>query len=83
MDNLAKLVNEPIPMISELSIDLVPPGHIRCFWLQLVTDGMGLPVRIPVMVARGMQPGDIVGLTAAVHGNELNGIPVIQRLFKD
>ena len=34
-------------------------------------------VTIPVMVARGMIPGNVVGITAALHGNELNGIPLI------
>jgi len=33
------------------------------------------------MVARGRQPGPVLGITAAVHGNELNGIPLIQELF--
>ncbi|MEL7221576.1 MAG: succinylglutamate desuccinylase/aspartoacylase family protein [Bacteroidota bacterium] len=35
------------------------------------------------MIARGLEDGPILGLTAAVHGNELNGIPVIQRLFNE
>ena len=80
---MEKLIHDDIPTIRELSIDLVPEGQIRHFWLELVRDGMGLPIRVPVMIARGAEPGDVVGLTAAVHGNELNGIPVIQRLFKE
>ena len=44
---------------------------------------MGVPIHIPIMVARGNKDGKVLGLTAAVHGNELNGIPVIQRLFKE
>ncbi|MFK7946726.1 MAG: succinylglutamate desuccinylase/aspartoacylase family protein [Saprospiraceae bacterium] len=35
------------------------------------------------MVARGKSDFPILGVTAAVHGNELNGISVIQRLFKE
>ena len=80
---MEKLVHDDIPTIRNLSINLVPEGSIRCFWLEMVRDGMGLPIRIPVMIARGKEPGSVVGLTAAVHGNELNGIPVIQRLFKE
>jgi predicted deacylase len=34
------------------------------------------------MVARGVEKGPVLGITAAVHGNELNGLPVIQRLFE-
>lgn len=58
-----------------------PPQSIRHYWITLITDGMNVPIRIPVMVARGTQDFPVLGLTAAVHGNELNGIPVIQRLF--
>ncbi len=35
------------------------------------------------MVARGRSDFPILGVTAAVHGNELNGISVIQRLFSE
>lgn len=58
-----------------------PPQSICHYWMTLITDGMNVPIRIPVMVARGTQDFPVLGLTAAVHGNELNGIPVIQRLF--
>jgi predicted deacylase len=34
-------------------------------------------------VARGKEDGPILGLTAALHGNELNGIRVIQQLFSE
>lgn len=60
-----------------------PRGTIARYWIHLVNDGMGLPVYLPVLVARGREDGPVLGLTAAVHGNELNGIPVIQRLFKE
>lgn len=38
---------------------------------------MGGFTSIPVMVARGAIPGHVIGITAALHGNELNGIPLI------
>ncbi|MCB0563118.1 MAG: succinylglutamate desuccinylase/aspartoacylase family protein [Phaeodactylibacter sp.] len=71
------------PVIEELLLEEVPPGEVQRFLLHLVTDGMGLPVFIPIIVAKGIQDGPVVGFTAAVHGNELNGIPVIQRLFRE
>lgn len=71
------------PVIEHLEIDDLLPGTLTRFWLHLVTDGMGLPVNIPVLVAKGALPGPTVGITAAVHGNELNGVPIIQRLFKE
>lgn len=75
--------NQVIPVIEKLEVDKVPKGTISRYWLNLVTDGMGQPVQIPIIVARGNQDGKVLGLTAAVHGNELNGIPVIQRIFTE
>lgn len=83
MKKLTESFEKKITTISDLSIDLVPKGKIGHFWLKLVSDGMGVPICIPIMVARGMESGEVVGITAALHGNELNGIPVIQRLFKE
>lgn len=70
-------------IIQYLDIQKVPKGQITRYWLEIVRDGMGVPIHVPIMVARGKQEGKVFGLTAAVHGNELNGIPVIQRLFKE
>ena len=74
-------VDRDIPVIQTLDVEDVPRGTISRYWLHLVTDGMGVPVRVPIIVARGPKDGKVLGLTAAIHGNELNGIPVIQRLF--
>lgn len=67
----------------DLDLTRTKPGCIDKFWVQLATDGIGMPIAVPVMVARGRKSGPIVGITAAVHGNELNGLPVIQRLFSE
>ncbi len=72
-----------IKFIDELDVTTAPKGEITRYWLKLVTDGMGLPINLPIIVARGHEDGKVLGLTAAVHGNELNGIPVVQRLFNE
>jgi len=43
----------------------------------------GVPVSTPVLVANGSAPGPTVCLTAAVHGDELNGIEMVRRIFHD
>lgn len=63
------------------NLEDTPPQSIRHYWITLIRDGMNAPIRVPVLVARGKEDFPVLGLTAAVHGNELNGIPVIQRLF--
>ena len=72
-----------IPTIQQLNVRQAPKGEISRYWLHLISDGLGVPIRVPIMVARGVKPGPVVGINAALHGNELNGVPVIQRLFRE
>lgn len=74
---------QQVRVIKKLEVEHVEKGQLSKFFLHIISDGMGLPVYVPIMVARGVQDGPILGLTAAVHGNELNGVSVIQRLFRD
>ncbi len=69
--------------IRRLKVEDFPKGQITETWFHIINNGIGEAVRIPIMIARGVEDGPVVGLTAALHGNELNGIPVIQRLFKE
>lgn len=66
---------------STLDLASFEPGKVHRCWLELVEDGLGRPERVPVLIGKGRRPGPVVGLTAAVHGNEINGIPVIHGLF--
>lgn len=67
--------------VATLDIGHTEPGTISQNWLHIINNGLGEPVRVPILVGRGRHDGPVLGLTAAVHGDELNGIPVIQRLF--
>jgi len=69
-------------IVESLNVDSLPTAHISRLHVELAHDGLSRPLRVPVLVARGAKPGPVFGLTAALHGNELNGIPVIQRLFQ-
>lgn len=71
------------PVFPELDLAHFPKGKISKAWIQLAQDGIGIPILVPVLIARGKQDGPTLGLTAAIHGDELNGIRVIQRLFKE
>lgn len=72
-----------VPVIDRLELDKLEAGKKHRFLMHIVTDGMSMPIYVPLLVAKGLKPGPVLGITAAVHGNELNGIPVIQRLFKE
>jgi len=41
------------------------------------------PVNIPVTVVRGIEPGPRVVLTAAIHGDELNGVEVVRTIMTE
>ena len=68
--------------VHKLLVTDYPEGKISEAWLHIINNGIGEAVRIPLLIARGRKKGPVLGLTAALHGNELNGIPLIQRLFE-
>ena len=49
------------------------------------TDGTmsGLLPATPVMIIRGKSPGKTMCMTAAIHGDELNGIEIVRRVMYD
>ncbi|MFB6086590.1 MAG: succinylglutamate desuccinylase/aspartoacylase family protein [Halodesulfurarchaeum sp.] len=44
---------------------------------------LGDPIRIPVSIVNGGEPGPTVFMTAATHGDELNGIEVVREVALD
>lgn len=68
--------------VDQLAVEDLPHGRMTRLALALAHDGLGWPIEVPVVVARGERPGPVFGVTAAVHGNEINGIPVIHRLLQ-
>ncbi|MDF1698884.1 MAG: succinylglutamate desuccinylase/aspartoacylase family protein [Saprospiraceae bacterium] len=75
--------NSEVKMIMDFNLEDTPRGKRKHYWLKIISDGFSNPICIPLMVMRGFKDGPILGVTAAVHGNELNGISVIQRLFNE
>ena len=67
--------------VDRLEIESLPKGEFSKLFIELVENGIGQSVEVPVVVARGKKDGPIFGITAALHGNELNGIPVIHQLL--
>lgn len=61
----------------------IPPGTDREVKIVLSETYSGADIRIPVHVIRGAEPGPTVFLTAAVHGDEINGTGLIRSLIVD
>ncbi len=69
-------------IVDELELESLPKGTCTRLQVALIHDGMGRPLRLPVIAARGEREGPVFGITAALHGNEINGIPVVHRLIE-
>ena len=70
-----------VRIVDSLEPSELPAGHCTRLMVNLVHDALGMATQVPMLVARGEKHGPIVGITAAVHGNEVNGISVIHELF--
>ena len=70
-----------VPVISGLDVSKLQVGRHH-FYFQAGRTSSGQPLLVPVIVIRGALPGKRLSLTAAVHGDELNGIAVIHRLLE-
>ncbi|OAG04068.1 deacylase-like protein [Paraphaeosphaeria sporulosa] len=74
-----------VPVISYLNLSDVPTRSVSRYYLRVGELSGGLPVHIPVFVARGtpesLESGKKLSLSAAIHGDELNGVRVVQRIF--
>ncbi|RIV43891.1 succinylglutamate desuccinylase/aspartoacylase family protein [Flagellimonas pelagia] len=68
-------------VVDEINLTDYKAGTINRIWLQLGDDGFSNPIMIPVIIAKGSGEGEVLGLTASIHGNELNGIPIIQNVI--
>lgn len=69
-----------LPVFKSLDIKILPFDAVSKFFINITPCAIG-SVDVPVYAYRSSKPGPVVGITCAIHGNEVNGIPVIQRLF--
>jgi predicted deacylase len=65
-----------------LDVDILPGETQRLSW-SATELFEGVPVATPVLVVNGALPGPTLCLTAAVHGDELNGIEMVRRVMHD
>ena len=59
---------------------IVAPGETANFRYTISETYLGEPVRIPVTVINGKEPGPNAVLSAASHGDELNGIEIVREV---
>ncbi len=71
---------DSIPIIDRLDTADLPAGQIQRFWFRAGETQLAQAWYVPVIVVKGTRPGPRLLLTAAIHGDELNGIDVIHQL---
>lgn len=59
----------------------IPPGERRTLQWHSVQSIGSFSVPIPVIVVNGSKPGPAICMTAAIHGDELNGIEVVREVI--
>lgn len=64
-----------------LSGEKIAPASLRSVALKFGESYAGDTLRTSVLIARGARPGPRQCLTAAIHGDELNGIEVVRRVL--
>ena len=74
---LPETTNTPLLMLDS---EVEPGTAARLAW-QPGESFAGVAVPTPVLVVHGAQPGPTLCLTAAVHGDELNGIEIVRRVL--
>lgn len=76
-----------VPVIHDLDLARVPARSVTKYYLRAGEVNGGHPVHIPVLVARGtpesLETGKKLSLSATVHGDELNPVRVVQRVFDE
>ena len=66
----------------DLVISSLKRGVVHRFHIHLSDNSLGVPWRVPVIILRGEKKGPTLGLTAALHGDELNGISTIFKIIE-
>jgi len=62
---------------------VIPPGERGRVELPAARLATGSPLGIPLEVLHGRRPGPRVWLTAAIHGDELNGVEIIRQVLAE
>ncbi len=65
----------------EIAGERIALGESRDLSLAVTQSFSGTDVSIPLRVVRGAEPGPVLLLTAAVHGDELNGTGIIREII--
>lgn len=73
----------PLPAPLRLAGENIPSGERRRIEVPTGSLATGTTLSLPVEVLHGTRPGPRLWLSAAIHGDELNGIEIIRQVLAD
>lgn len=75
-------MNQTDSAVSPFAIanETIAPGERRTLAIPVSRELSGLSASLPLQVLHGARPGPAVFVSAAIHGDELNGIAIVQQL---
>ncbi len=65
----------------EIAKEIIAPGKLRRFELPVSRLATQTLVSLPVTVVNGVEPGPKLWLSAAIHGDEINGVEIIAQIL--
>ncbi len=65
----------------EIAKEIIPPGQLHRFEIPVSRLATQTLVSLPVTVINGIEPGPKLWLSAAIHGDELNGVEIIAQIL--
>lgn len=67
--------------VFQINGEIIPPGEQRIIHLPGSRLFDSTSISIPVEVVRGQENGPVLFLSAAIHGDEINGVEIIHRVM--
>ncbi len=77
---MSSFQSEPTPPISVLGAE-VPAGTKHRLEMFVSSLSTGTPLTVPVIVVNGRLPGPRLILSAAIHGDEINGVEICRQVL--
>lgn len=69
------------PLLSSID-DKFNPGTRQFVYIDIPELPNGAPMQLPVAVVDGAEPGPTCWISAAIHGDEINGVDIVRRLMR-
>jgi len=79
LEEIAKQHKEQTELFELLGVKVKPGNQVSLSWFVTLSS---INFNIPVIVVHGKYRGPVIGITAALHGDELNGIEIVRQVLK-